>query len=240
MARLGAGLTLNHRCAFAPISALPRHLQERLAAEGIESNLRIDFNQPPAPRCHFIHRSHPLIVTLASDLLERSVIAKKTDTLQLATLGRMGVWRSPAVSLVTSILLLRLRHQISLIRGEQSQTLLVEQALAVAWQGRNDTQPIQGDELWDWLAAPAQGNLPAGVRQREMQCLLQTLSKRQPLLEQLADQQAQTLLADHRRVRSAANARGRYEAHALKPLDVIGAYVLLPAKALPAVAGTSV
>jgi hypothetical protein len=44
----------------------------------------------------------------------------------------------------------------------------------------------------------------------------------------VADVQAERLLADHRRVREAADARGRYEVHALKPVDVIALYVLKP------------
>lgn len=228
MARLGAGLTFHKRGATAPVSALPEPLRERLSAEGIEGELRIDFSQPPAPRCRFIHRSHPLIATLADELLERSLSAEDHDGQQLATLGRTGVWRSPAVNIITTILLLRLRHQITTIRQGQSQTLLVEEALPVAWQGRTEPTEVQGEQLLAWLETPAQGNLPEPVRQREIHNLLTSLQERQPLLERLADTQAERLLADHRRVREAADARGRYEVHALKPVDVIAAYVLMP------------
>jgi hypothetical protein len=36
------------------------------------------------------------------------------------------------------------------------------------------------------------------------------------------------LLADHRRVREAADARGSYSVRAMVPPDVIGVFVLLP------------
>lgn len=228
MARLGAGLSFHNRGATARIQSLPEQLRERLAAEGIEGELRIDFSQPPAPRCRFIHRSHPLIATLSDELLERSLTAENHDGQQLATLGRVGVWRSLAVPSITAILLLRLRHQITTTRQGQSQTLLVEESLPVAWQGRNDPVEIQGEQLLAWLEAPAQGNLPEPVRQREIDNLLSSLEERQALLERLADDQAERLLADHRRVREAADARGRYEVRALKPVDVIAAYVLMP------------
>jgi hypothetical protein len=132
------------------------------------------------------------------------------------------------VQSVTAVLLLRLRHQISASHSGRSQTLLVEEALPVARQGRNDPVELQGEQLLAWLQAPAQGNLPDGVRQREMDNLLEMLGKREQQLERLADFQAERLLADHRRVREAADARGRYEVRALKPVDVIAAYVLLP------------
>ncbi|MGC8731834.1 MAG: helicase-related protein, partial [Halothiobacillaceae bacterium] len=228
MARLGAALTFHARGATVPVSSLPPGLRERLASVGIEHDLRVDFTQPPAPGARFIHRSHPLIATLAEELLERALSGDAHDGQQLATLGRIGVWRSPAVARITAVLLLRLRHQLIATRAGASRTLLVEEALPVAWQGRADPVEVQGDEVLAWLQAPALGNLPDAVRQREMQTLLDTIRERQPWLERLADAQAERLLADHRRVREAADARGRYEVRALKPVDVIAAYVLLP------------
>ncbi|WP_354674303.1 helicase-related protein [Cupriavidus alkaliphilus] len=228
MARLGAGLLSRQRGATAPVTALPALLRERLAGEGVEGDMRIDFSQPPAPRCRFIHRSHPLIATLADELLERALTSDAYDGQRLATLGRIGVWRSPAVQSVTAILLLRLRHQITTTRSDRSRTLLVEEALPVAWQGRTDPAEVQGDQLLAWLEAPAQGNLPDPVRLREMHTLLAALEERRTALERIADAQADRLLADHRRVREAADARGRYEVRALKPVDVIAAYVLMP------------
>lgn len=229
MARLGAGLAfLPRRGAVAPVSALPPPLCERLAAEGIDGDLRIDFTQPPAPRCRYISRSHPLVGTLADELLERAVSGETRDNRQLATLGRIGVWRSPAVEIVTTVLLLRLRHQITTTRSGRSSVLLVEEALPVAWQGRAHVVEVQGEQLRAWLQVPATGNLPEPVRQREMHNVLAMLEERRETLEQIADAQAERLLADHRRVRQAADARGRYEVRALKPVDVIAAYVLMP------------
>lgn len=229
MARLGAGLApLPRRGAIASISALPPTLRERLAAEGIQGDLRIDFSQPPAPRCRYISRSHPLVSTLADELLERAVSGDARDNQQLATLGRIGVWRSPAVATITTVLLLRLRHQITAIRAGQSRVLLVEESLPVAWQRRTAPTEMQGEQLLAWLAAPAAGDLPDVVRQREMCNALALLDERRADLEAVADAQAERLLADHRRVREAADARGRYEVHALKPVDVIALYVLMP------------
>jgi hypothetical protein len=172
-----------------------------------------------------------LVSTLADELLERAVSGEARDNQQLATLGRIGVWRSPAVETITTILLLRLRHQITTTRSGRSSVLLVEEALPVAWQGRANLSEVQGDQLLAWLQAPATGNLPEAVREREIHNVLTLLGERREALEQLADAQAERLLADHRRVRQAADARGRYEVRALKPVDVIAAYVLLPAVA---------
>ena len=229
MSRLGAGLEFrSRRGATAPLTALPRALRERLEAAGLSGDIGIDFTQPPAPRCRYISRSNPLVSTLADELLERAVSGESRDNQQLATLGRIGVWRSGAVDTVTTVLLLRLRHQITTTRSSRSSVLLVEEALPVAWQGRSHISEVQGDQLLAWLQAPAIGNLPEAVRQREIHNVLTLLHERHEALEQLADVQAERLLADHRRVRQASDARGRYEVRALKPVDVIAAYVLMP------------
>ncbi|HEL3169824.1 TPA: DEAD/DEAH box helicase [Stenotrophomonas maltophilia] len=233
MSRLGAGLTFGHRRgANAPLTALPRVLRERLEAAGLEGDIGIDFTHPPAARCRYISRSHPLVSTLANELLERAVSGETRDNQQLATLGRIGVWRSPAVNSVTTVLLLRLRHQITTTRSGRSSVLLVEEALPVAWQGRANPTEVQGDQLLAWLQAPASGNLPEPVRQREMQNVLALLDERGDALNAIADAQAERLLADHRRVRQAADARGRYEVRALMPVDVIGVFVLMPGAAV--------
>jgi hypothetical protein len=135
------------------------------------------------------------------------------------------------VEAITTVLVLRLRHQITTTRAGRSSILLVEEALPVAWQGRATLAEVQGEQLLGWLQAPASGNLPEPVRQREMDNLLTLLDERREALEAIADAQAERLLADHRRVRQAADARGRYDVRALKPVDVIAAFVLMPGAA---------
>jgi hypothetical protein len=227
--RLGAGMAARRAGGFnVPVSGLPKPIQERLAGAGVEGDLRASFTQPAAQNCRFVHRSHPLVATLADELLERALAGDAVDGQALAILGRIGVWRSPAVSAVTHIVLLRLRHQITTTREGRSAVLLVEEALPVAWQGRAEPREVQGDELLAWLEAPAAGNLPDAVRQREMQGLLESLAQRREDIERIADAEADRLLADHRRVREAADARGRYDVRALKPVDIVAAWVLLP------------
>lgn len=229
MERLGAALDPRQRGgANAPLKALPEALRERLAAEQLESTLALDFTQPTARGCTFIHRSHPLVTTLADELLERALSDEADNTHQLAHLGRTGVWRSTSVNVITTIALLRLRHQLTLTRRGHEHVLLVEEALPVAWQGRNTPAELTGEQLLEWLATPAIGNLPDSVREREKSNALQAINERQEALQTLAESQAQRLLDDHRRVRDAADARGSYTVKALQPVDVVAAYVLLP------------
>ena len=228
LARLGAALDPRPRGgANAPLGALTPALRERLSAENLEAMVGVDFKQPTAPGCTFIHRSHPLVTVLADELLERA-LAGYTDANAFARLGRIGVWRSASVDVITVVLLLRLRHQLTITRSGRSQVLLVEEALLVAWQGRNAVVEVTGDQLLRWLADPALGDLPDSVREREMSNALRAINERHDALNALAEAQAERLLADHRRVRKAADARGSYAIKALQPVDVVAAYVLLP------------
>jgi superfamily II DNA or RNA helicase len=234
MARLGAALAAQGPAWRAPLADLPLALRERLAAEGLEGSVRVDFAQPPVKSARFIHRSHPLVGALADELLERALAGIDGPTDGLALLGRTGAWRSSAVPSQTTILLLRLRHQITSSIGAagrrrgRSSVLLVEEALPVALVGRQGPSFISGDEVSRWLETPALGDLVDHVRKRLIEEMLGALDGLRPQLEAVAARQADSLLADHRRVRQASEARGRYEVKALTPVDVVAAYVLVP------------
>lgn len=235
MARLNAGLEPHGKSWRAPVGALPTALRERLEAEGLDSTVRVDFAQPAAKGARFIHRSHPLVGALADDLLERALAGEASGTSDgLALLGRAGVWRSAAVEKQTTVLLLRLRHQITATvgtaggRAGRTSVLLVEEGLPVALVGRQSPSIAIGEEVAGWLAAPSAGDLPESARRRVLDEVLGGLSALQPELEGIAARQADALLADHRRVRQAAEARGRYDVKSLTPVDVVAVYVLLP------------
>src|SRR5690606_36566072 len=169
MARLNAAVEPLTRGVRAPLGALPPALRERLAAEALEGTIRIDFAQPPAPGALFVHRSHPLVASLAEDLLERALDDGAEDGVgAFSRLGRAGVWRSPAVEKQTTVLLLRLRHQLTMTRDRQSRVLLVEEAFPIALVGRANPVPVVGPEVREWLEAPAAGDLAAAARRRRL------------------------------------------------------------------------
>jgi hypothetical protein len=237
MARLAAPLEPAPRGAFrAPLGALPAALKERLEGDALSGTLTIDFNQPPAGRAKFVHRSHPLVGALADTLLERALVGDAggvTDALGL--LGRAGAWRTAAVDTQVTVLMLRLRHQITATvgatrsRAGRTSVLLVEEGVPVALVGRQSPRVVTGDEVSAWLAAPVTGDLAPAARTRVLDEVLAALPSHRPVLEALAAGQAEALLADHRRVREAARATGRYDVTALLPVDVVATYVLLPA-----------
>jgi superfamily II DNA or RNA helicase len=227
LARLGSGLEPLRRGFKAPLAALPEDVRERLESEGLDGTLLVDFSHPPAGRCRFVHRSHPLVSVLAETLLERTLgRATKEANGDPGVLGRVGCWVSGAVSERTVLALLRVRHQLTAGRGARAVTLLVEEAAAVAWAGEQTWR--EGDDALALLGEPPLADPPQHVRERAGMQALEQLDTRLAALDAFAQRRAEALLADHRRVREASEARGSYKVKALLPADVVGLFVLLP------------
>ncbi len=206
---------------------LPMPVQERLAAEGLDAALRIDFHQPATPGARFIHRTHPLVAVLADTLLEQALDATPTADDDTAV-ARAGAAFVATVALKTSVLLLRIRHQLSVSHGQRTRLLLCEEAVAVAASGSDPLTVLSPEQTRQLLGAEATRNLPEALRNRQLQAALDALPGWQPQLEAIARARAQALLQDHRRVREAAEGRGSYQVTASLPVDVMGLYVLLP------------
>jgi superfamily II DNA or RNA helicase len=235
LARLGAGLEPlreGRRGFKAPLATLPEEVRERLETEGLTGTLRIDFSYPPAPGCRAVQRSHPLVSVLAETLLERT-LARTTEAAgsagdDLSVLGRIGCWVSAGVTARTTVVLLRLRHQLMTQRLGRSTTLLVEEATALAWGGAEGASLLEGTEALALLAPTPAGDPPSHVRDRLAEQALEHLVTHAGDLDAFATRRAEVLLGDHRRVREAAAARGSYSVKALLPPDIVAIFVLLP------------
>jgi len=186
----------------------------RLADEGISKPLIIDFNE--------LHRSHPLVTVLAEFLLEDSLSSEH------AIAARSAVTLTDAVEVVTTIYLLRLRHQLGYVRRREPFQMMAEETVALAVKGRGNPQWLSDESASKLLQCTPSGNLPIETIQREIRTALGFLAGNQQQLETLANERANTLLDDHRRVREAARDVGQYSVSPCLPVDVIGVYVLLP------------
>lgn len=227
LARLGGALEPMKRGFKTPLTALPEDVRERLEAEGLLGTMLLDFDYPPAPRCRPVQRSHPLVSVLAETLLERTLgVVGQNDETDPGVLGRVGCWVAEGVTSLTWVALVRLRHQLGAQRGSTSTTSLVEEATAIAW-GSNDT-PMEGPHALKLLQPAPLSDPPPHVRERFVAQAIAQLDARKVDLAAFAERRAQALLADHRRVREAADARGSYSVKSLLPVDVIGLFVLLP------------
>jgi len=221
-ARLNAPLeSFRQAWRFLP-KHLPPALRERLAQEDLDRDMLVDFHYPPAARAHFIHRTHPLVALLADHLLEGAL----QDASPLA--ARCAATVTADVTVVTTLFLLRLRHQLSSQKRNTTRTLMAEETVALACEGRSDPRWLDDTKLLRLLEVKPSGNLPPDTATREINHALALLRSSTKRIETLATQRADALLQDHRRVREAAADLGRYTVTPSLPVDVIGVYVLLP------------
>jgi len=85
--------------------------------------------------------------------------------------------------------------------------------------------PEQGEQLL--TASPERNLIPTAINQ-QVDLLLAALPKLRQALEPIATDRAAVQLDAHERVRAAGRSRGRVTIEPVLPVDIIGAYVLLP------------
>jgi superfamily II DNA or RNA helicase len=220
--RLGAPLEPARQAwRFVP-KHLPDALRERLAQENFNRELLIDFHYPSRQGAQFVSRTHPLVAILADTLLEAAL----QEESPLA--ARCAATVCSEVEVVTTVFLLRLRHQLTYRKRDTSRTLMAEETVAIALEGRQDPRWLDDAAVIRLLEVTPSGNLADAAAVREIEHALAFCRANTPRLEALARQRADALLQDHRRVREAARDLGSYKVSACLPVDVIGAYVLLP------------
>ena len=150
------------------------------------------------------------------------------DVFDPSILGRVGCWVSSEVKNKTTIAILRIRHQLTTQSRHKTNTLLVEEASCISWAGRDTNNLIDGKEVLKLISAMPSKTLPSNLVNRNIKEALSKLSELKPAFNEFAENRSRELINDHRRVREASDARGKYNVKALLPIDVVGLYVLLP------------
>jgi hypothetical protein len=172
-----------------------------------------------------LHRTHPLVSALADLLVERSLdtVASLDDP---SILPRAGAWTTSAVKRLTTVLLLRIRHQIA------SQTerglLLAEETDALAFESGNEFPNLLGAEANELLLTPATQETSIAAKQREVRAALSRIERWSGAIEERALKRSETLVEDHRRIRQAVKGKGRIDVTPVMPVDIIGLFVLMP------------
>jgi hypothetical protein len=145
---------------------------------------------------------------------------------QLAARG--AVTLTDQVEVVTTLYLLRLRHQLGYVRRRQPFQLMAEEAVCLAVRGRAKPEWLSDATTARLLECQPSSNLLPAQVERELSTALAFLRGQGERLETLARERAEALLADHRRVREAARDVGQYSVSPCLPVDLMGVYVLLP------------
>lgn len=219
---LGAPLDVNGTVHRIPHSFLPKAVTERLGGTMANALARVAFELPLPPRARHINRTHVLVSSLADYVAEGALSGERPEIA-----ARSGAIFTRDVAVRTLLLLMRLRCQITYARQgvDKPRILLAEKAMRIAVQGDEITE---GDAVESVSRATPERNMADAARARQIEWGLTRVNDLKPRLDELADQHARLVLEDHRRIRDAADARGSYRIEAVKPVDVIGLYVLVP------------
>lgn len=192
-------------------------------ALGGAATLQVAFEPVSAKEVTLLHRTHPLIEGLAAYVLNSAL-----DPLLGGIARRAGVLRSKAVSTRTVLMLLRLRFHIVTTTREGERHLLAEDALLVSFTG-DPTLPLWLPEAdaEKLVGLKPDANVPPDIAIQQFESVTDHLGSLEPALDEFARARGQQLLEAHRRVRTAARARGSYRIEH-NPPDVLGLYVFLP------------
>ena len=228
--RLGAPLDSRNGYSRLPVGHLPKPVQDRLEAVGFKPAERIAFTQPAPAGASYIHRTHPLVTTLADYVAEQALDAHSPDVG-----ARVSATFTGGVTARTVLYLLRLRSQIQIEQrtsgGQFSplRSLLAEECLGVAAQGGEEPCLLTDEDSLSLLTLEPDRNMEDGLKTRLISQTINAIPAMQDTFNRIARERAQDLLADHRRIRDASGAKGlRYAVTPALPVDVIGVYVFMP------------
>ena len=191
-------------------------------------DLILKFALPVGRGITYLHRTHPLVEGLASYVVDSSldpVLAPQSIA------RRAGVVRTRGVPKRTTLLLLRFRYHLVGRRGSNEQALLAEDWQLAAFAGAPDAPDwVPPEQCEALLKAAPHVNVGPDQARTFVSRVIEQLPALQPALESFARSRGDEILDAHQRVRRAAKgAAGNWRIEPKFPVDVLGAYVYLPA-----------
>lgn len=204
----------------------PRALRQAI---GQDESFTGRFDLPLEEGEIYLGRTSPIIEGLAGWTLDQALDASaRDDGKKPPVASRCGVVQTSAVTARTTLLLARFRYHLQ-VAGAQAETILCEEIVPLACTGPADTPqwltPEEGERLL--AARPERSLIPTAIDQ-QLSLLLPALPRLQQALAKVAGERSTEQLAAHERVRVAARAKGRVTIQPVLPVDILGAYVVLP------------
>lgn len=228
--RLGAALDKRNGYNHLPVGHFPGPLQDRLEANGFKPTAKISFERPAPVGANYIHRAHPLVATFADYVAEQALDEEKPEVG-----ARASAIFTKGVGTRTVLYLLRLRSQLLVEqRGSDGRyaplkSLLAEECLGVALRGGSSPELLTDADALSLLSLEPGRNMEDGQKSLLIKQTLNSIKDLEPTFEGIARKRARQLLADHRRIREASDAKGlRYKVIPALPVDKIGIYIFMP------------
>jgi len=204
-----------------PVDALPDMVREALASRGIQGRTRVSFDPVAQPGIEVLHRTHPIVATL-SDALSEGALEDAPDAL-----ARSGAWISRVATVMRTLALLRVRHRIRRASAASDDFLLAEEIVPVLWEGTATGHTAIGLNALKVLDEEVGATLPEPVRRAQVLRARARIEDSNALTA-IARSRAETLMADHDRLRVASSTRGRTIVVPVLPPDLIALHVILP------------
>ena len=201
----------------------PRSLRQ---AVGRDEPFTGRFELPVSDGEIYLGRTSPVVEGLAGWTLDHALDPESRDTGAVA--ARCGVVFTSAVAARSTLLVARFRYHLRI--GEHGDgAILCEEIAPLAFTGPVETpQWLSSEEGERLLAARPERNLLPSAIGQQLDVLLPALPKIRVALERVAKKRAAAQLDAHRRARDASRGRGRIVVEPVLPVDILGAYVLLP------------
>lgn len=206
---------------------IPRALLDHLPpAKGPVQRFHRSLPAPPGEP--LLTRTDPTVEAIARYVLDAALDPLLPDTARPAR--RAAVIRTSAVSIVTTLLVVRFRVELVIPGSRRTVTQVAEDAQFLAYTtGGDGLSWLASDTTTRLLDAVPTGNVHDDLARAQLQRTLDRLPALQDHLTALGQQIATDAVASHRAVRrsSRAGLRG-LDARLLPPPDVLGVYVYLP------------
>lgn len=174
----------------------------------------------------YLGRTSPIVEGLAGWTLDQALDPVSCDARPIAS--RCGVITTSAVTSRTTLLLARFRYHLR-IAGASGKTILCEENAPLACSGPATRPQWLGAEASERLLTATPGrNLVQTAIDQQIGLLTEALPALQQALAAVAKERTAVQLQAHERVREAVKAKGRVTIEPVLPVDILGAYILLP------------
>jgi hypothetical protein len=174
----------------------------------------------------YLGRTSAIVEGLASWTLDQALDPVARDAKPVAS--RCGVVSTSAVSTRSTLLVARFRYHLQ-VAGGATETILCEEIVPLACTGSPEAPRwLSSEEGEALLVALPERNLIQTAIDQQLALLMPSLPKFQHSLSTIAVERAAAQLAAHDRVREASRVKGRVTIQPVLPVDILGAYVLLP------------
>ena len=195
------------------------HLKEN------QSSIRARFEPPVRDGEVLLSRSHPLVTNLANLVLSSALDSASG----IGIASRSGAIRTSVVLVRTTLVLARFRFHLTTTRENVERQLLAEQAAVHAFSGPPDSPEwLDSAAMLNLLDAELTGNISPRQAQDFLDEAISKATSWMPWLDETLQEAADELLHQHRAAREAAATTGRFRVEPVRPIDVLGLYVLLP------------